>query len=317
MSYHVKNAINAVSVTALVAALGMSIASPAIAQVTPPPTPNAGPGCNYGATGVNSLQCGEGATAGGPQATAVGFQATALQEGDTAIGAGTHAEGGDATALGNQARAPAVRATALGANSNATFDGSTAVGFGAATNAENQVSLGGVGSSVRIGDIAASTNAQEGDLAIVTVDANGTLGRNTAIQTTIIEQNTRLTAIEQVNTTQDNRLTAIEGVNAAQGAQIGALQEGQDALFDLANMNRRDIGRANEGVAMALAMESPYLPDDAKVAVAGGIGYFADRVSISAAVTARTGRMSSVSAGVGVGAKSGKVGARAGFQTAW
>ena len=42
--------------------------------------------------------------------------------------------------------------------------------------AADQVTLGGAGSSVRIGDIAASTAAQSGPVNAVTVDASGTLG---------------------------------------------------------------------------------------------------------------------------------------------
>ena len=88
--------------------------------------------------------------------------------------------------------------------------------------------LGGTGSSVTIGDIAASTAAQVGNLAIVTVDANGTLGNNSTILADFAAgqavQDGRLTTIEAVNTTQDTRLTDVEGVNATQTTEIAAIK---------------------------------------------------------------------------------------------
>jgi autotransporter adhesin len=65
----------------------------------------------------------------------------------------------------------------LGFFASAGFAGSTAIGTNATTTAANQVALGGAGSSVRIGDIAASDAAQVGPVQMVTVDANGVLGR--------------------------------------------------------------------------------------------------------------------------------------------
>ena len=97
---------------------------------------------------------------------------------------------------------------------------------------------------------------------------------------------------------------------AAQGLQI-------NALFDLNDINRRDIRRANEGVAMALAMESPALPPGASFAISGGVGYFQERTAGTFAFTARVGPMTSISAGAGFGFNSGEIGARAGFQHAW
>ena len=88
-------------------------------------------------------------------------------------------------------------------------------------------------------------------------------------------------------------------------------------MFNLNDINRRDISRANEGVAMALAMESPSLPAGTNFALSGGVGYFQNRTAVTTAVSARVGTNASISAGVGVGVDSGEVGARGGFQIAW
>jgi hypothetical protein len=95
------------------------------------------------------------------------------------------------------------------------------------------------------------------------------------------------------------------------------LQTQTATLFDLADSNRRGIRKANEGVAMALAMDTPAVPSGANYAMSGGIGYFDERAAATAAFAARVGEMSQVSAGIGVGFGSGEVGARAGFQMAW
>jgi len=79
--------------------------------------------------------------------------------------------------VGARSSANGAAATALGFFASAQFAGSTAVGTNATTTAANQVALGGAGSSVRVGDIQSSTAAQTGAVQMVTVDANGVLGR--------------------------------------------------------------------------------------------------------------------------------------------
>ena len=79
--------------------------------------------------------------------------------------------------VGARSSAVGASTTALGFFASAQFAGSTAIGANATTTAANQVTLGGAGSAVRIGDIAASDAAQGGGVQMVTVDANGVLGR--------------------------------------------------------------------------------------------------------------------------------------------
>ncbi|MBK6296621.1 MAG: YadA C-terminal domain-containing protein [Sphingomonadales bacterium] len=169
-----------------------------------------------------------------------------------------------------------------GAGATTAFAGATAIGTGATTTRANQVVLGGTGSSVTVGDLTASTAAQTGPVSIVTADAGGTLGRST------------------INLT-----------------QLGALPGQVNTLFNLTEINRRDIRKANEGVAMALALDSPSVPAGANFAVSGGIGYYQNRTAATTAFSARVSDKAIISAGVGVGLNSGEVGARGGFQFAW
>ena len=240
------------------------------------------------------------ASATGFHSTAVGGQAVASGRGAQTFGWQARATGTTSLAVGHQAAATADNATALGKNANAGFAASTAVGFSATTTRANQVVLGGTGSSVTVGDIAASTAAQVGAASLVTVDPSGTLGRDS---TTLPALNASIAAIQASGNTQSG--------------QILSLQNGQSALFNLTDQNRRDINKANEGVAMALAMETPAIPSGANFAMSGGVGYFRNRASATTAVSARVSSNASVSAGVGVGMNSGEVGARGGFQFAW
>ena len=73
-------------------------------------------------------------------------------------------------------------ATAVGRLANAAHSNSTAIGANSTTTAANQVVLGGTGTHVRVGDIAASTAAQQASsVGVATVDANGVLGRDTSM----------------------------------------------------------------------------------------------------------------------------------------
>ena len=158
---------------ALLFLASLAVPNAAFAQ-TPNPRPEGNASCSQGDSGQflpggvvginipNSINCGGGSLAGAPGASAFGDHATATGTNSTAIGRG-------ATATGTNS-------TALGAGAIATFNGSTALGAGAVTTAPNQVTLGGAGTSVRIGDILASTAMQSGPLSLVTVDASGTLG---------------------------------------------------------------------------------------------------------------------------------------------
>jgi trimeric autotransporter adhesin len=242
------------------------------------------------ADGMGASALGNGASAGGAGGVAIGVLSLTSADNTTAVGGRATASAVGATAIGRDAIASGASSTALGTSSRAAFAGSTAIGSGATTTAAGQVALGGAGSHVRIGDIAASTAAQDAaSIGIATIDANGVIGRDA------------------------NFLPAF----AAQQQAIGALQSSADILFDLASRNQRDIREANEGVAMALAMESPAVPAGANVAVSAGIGHFKNRTAGTAAVSFRIGQNSAFSAGVGYGFGGNNVGARAGFQAAW
>jgi hypothetical protein len=104
---------------------------------------------------------------------------------------------------------------------------------------------------------------------------------------------------------------------STQASAISALQGDTVTLFELTDDLRGDVRDAEEGVAMALALDSPSIPAGAHFALSGGVGHFKSRTALAVAMSAAVGEMSSVSAGVGYGFRSQEIGARAGFQVAW
>jgi hypothetical protein len=192
----------------------------------------------------------------------------------------------------------------VGRLANATHAGSTAIGQSAQTTAENQVSLGGAGSSVRVGDIASSTAAQQtSSVGVATVDGNGVLGRDTAL----------LPAVAALQASSTSQQSAIAAIQSGLGAQQSLLADLTGGLAEA----RRGIREANEGVAMALALDSPAVPPGASFSLSGGIGNFKGRTALAAAISAAVSESASVSAGLGYGFDSKDIGTNAGFQISW
>jgi len=160
---------------ALIAVAGMLAPMPAFAQ--PVPRPDDDVSCSFGNSG-NVIVLPDGTQLGIniPDTLNCGAGSLAGAQGATAIGDDARATGVNSTALGSDATATGANSTALGSGARATHSGATAVGSGAVSTLPNQVTLGGPGSSVRIGDIAASTSAQVGPVGLVTIDSAGTLG---------------------------------------------------------------------------------------------------------------------------------------------
>ena len=150
---------------------------------------------------------------------------------------------------------------------------------------------------------------------VATVDSSGTLGAGPAL--TSLATSASVTALGASVGTLNTSVTALQAASATQAGQITTLQGQTATLFNLANVNTREIQKANEGVAIALAMESPAVPAGSSFALSGGVGYFNNRAGGSLAVSARVGEKATLSAGVGAGFNTGEVGARGGFQIAW
>jgi hypothetical protein len=115
-----------------------------------------------------------------------------------------------------------------------------------------------------------------------------------------------------------NGVLATDAVNLGQLnaalVDISALENSVTSLLQHDGVQDRNIGKANEGVAMALALDTPNVPAGSHFALSGGIGGYQGKHSLATAISAAVGSMTTVSAGVGYGLNSGEIGYRAGFQ---
>lgn len=205
----------------------------------------------------------------------------------------------------------------MGDTSAASGAGAVALGQGASASGANSVAIGAGASAANDGQVVVaslddSTGSQTGGLFLVTADATGTLG----LSGTGDDGMGAFAAQSSVDTNSANIAANSTAIGSLQ--QLTSTQTGQiNTLFGQTQANREAIDRANEGVAMALAMESPQLPAGTTFALSGGVGYFENQGAGTMALSARVSDNASISAGVGVGFDSGEVGARGGFQFAW
>lgn len=192
--------------------------------------------------------------------------------------------------MGSLAQATNSNTVALGRNAQATHSGSTALGAGAATTANNQVVLGAARTAVKVGDIAASTAAQVGPLNVVTVDANGTLGRGasaSAAQVDLVRQS--VAALAAVS---DEQFSALTG-------RVGTLEGRVTTLFDLASTQQQETRR---GLAAVASLAQPHFPSEAgKTSYASNVAYFRGEVGFSAGVTHRFDGDFALTAGLAYG----------------
>lgn len=315
-----------------IAAIALISASPSLADPTPECNDDpllAGTtecGTNSDATGIGGTAVGQNTIAGirgtavGASAGAIGVQAIAIGGLNALNSRITTATGASSIAIGAgaQTSATGIASIAIGPTSTATGDGSVAVGAVSLANAAAATAVGRLSSASGIGSTAL------GNTAFAAADGSIALGQGSiANQVNTVSVGAAGTERRIVNVaagtgaTDAVNLSQLSAVNAGLSNGLAAANADINELFDLTNRNRRDIRDSNEGVAMALAMDTPAIPAGANVALSGGLGYFKNRVSFATAISVAVGQMSSVSAGLGYGINSKEIGARAGFQLAW
>jgi trimeric autotransporter adhesin len=214
------------------------------------------------------------------------------------VGAQANTTGLRSTAVGADAEATAERSTALGAFAQADFANSTAVGDNAATTAANQVTLGGTGSSVRIGDIAASTAAQVGPVEAVTVDASGTLGTTPVVSVAQLGSSLR-----HISAVTDAKFDALQG-------RVVGLEDRMDN-FDLR------LDGVNAGIAAAVALGGVGIVPGKAISVSGNVSTYRGEQGFAASLAARVSDSFYLTGGVAAstekGSATGRVGFMAGF----
>ena len=149
---------------------------------------------------------------------------------------------------------------------------------------DNQFTLGNANNTYTTPGITsqASRNAQSGDVEIVTSDASGNL--------------------------------ATSGINLRQVLSLGTTVESNTAA--IAN-NSRAISNNKSGIAMAMALDAPYVPADKQFAISTGIGSFEGSEALAVSMGFRINPNTQFDAGVTYGFDNDQVGGRIGMTYAW
>lgn len=181
---------------------------------------------------------------------------------------------------------------------------------------------------VDIVDLRGSLDAVEIDVAnLVTVTGDLTAsvdGQQVSIdaltQTTANHSTTLVTHTDQIVTLQTAATTTaatlldhgqrLDTLDARMSDGFAALASGIDRV------NQR-VDVANEGVAMAMALSSPYVPEDKTFALSGGWGTFEGKNAFGLSGAVRATEYLQFDAGVAYGASTSSVGGRMGATLAW
>lgn len=303
------------------------------------------------ATGKRSTAVGFEATTNAENASAFGARALAEGANSTAIGFGSIAKGENEVALGGAnsfVRVGDIAASSArqagGTLRLATFDAEGVIGWSELTLQQvlDDIAAGGGADNPpfdpspindkndqqddaikdaqdkndqqdgAIKDVQDKNDQQDGAIKVVS-------DKNDAQDKVLDSHETRIDQLEVLNTgaqQSQQEMVKMQQTLQGHGAAISDLQGKVGTLFDLVAHNRRQARAANAGVALALAMDTPVVMPDEKMALTGGFGMWNGKVGGSASIAYRVGRRAAVSAGVGV-ASTGKVGGRLGFRLGW
>lgn len=125
-------------------------------------------------------------------------------------------------------------------------------------------------------------------------------------------QDARLTAGEALNAVQDNRLAASEAINAQQSTAIGELQDRTRTLQSDVVGLRKDIRRANGGIAAAVALGGVMMVPDSRATVSFNLATYRGEQAFSGAIVGEIAPKVYVQAGVAgstvKGSTTGRVG---------
>ena len=236
---------------------------------------------------------GRGASVSGFGAIAIGADSTASEAGAIALGA----DGTDPDTLG--AIASGANAVAIGADATATDFNAVAIGNGAVASGGGSTALGPLSSATHDGSTAlgASATTTRSDQVMIGTGFNTytlpglTSGLSTAAQ---------------------SGPTALVTTDAA-----GNLASDGGSTFASIAANGRDIRRNKEGIAMAMAMDAPYVPLSSTFAMSGRYGNFegASAVSLSGAV--RVSPAVQIDAGLAYGVNHNNLGGTVGITMNW
>ncbi len=111
---------------------------------------------------------------------------------------------------------------------------------------------------------------------------------------------------------------------AAQTGQLGLVTSDvsgnlayDPGLYDQIGENRRDIRDNKEGIAMAMALDAPYVPPNSSFAMSGRYGNFQGSSAVSMSGAVRASSALQFDAGLAYGVRRSKIGGTVGFTLNW
>ena len=235
------------------------------------------------ANGPSTTALGGESTAMGPGATAVGWQSTASAERAQAFGHLATASGVRSTAVGEGATASGDVSLSFGNLATASATNSVAIGNGAMATRANQFTMGNAQNTYTMPGVASdeSTAAQGTPVGYVTSDANGNLAVDRSVFPT-----------------------------AALSRQV------QSNSGAIANNSRR-ISNNEEGIAMAMALSTPYVPTDRSFALSTSVGMFEGSSAMAVNMGFRVSPNVQLDAGITHGFDRSQTGGRLGVTYSW
>ena len=228
-------------------------------------------------TGTSTTAVGGESVANGTAATAFGWQAQATAE--------------RAHAFGHLAAASGVRSTAIGEAAMAMGSGSIALGNQAVAAADNSVAIGDGATATRANEFVLGNGANTYRAAGIASDAS------TAAQGTPI-----------------GVVTSDAQGNLAVDRSIG---ESMSSLNGRVRSLGQQVEDNKEGIAMAMALNTPYVPEDKTYAVSTSIGSFEGSQALAASMGYRFDANTQFDAGITYGFDRNQVGGRIGVTYAW
>jgi hypothetical protein len=192
---------------------------------------------------------------------------------------------------------------------------------------------GGGGTAVGDGALALTGGAAYGNTASAGTATSTALGNNASAafaSSTAVGAGAVTTRANQVVVGTASETYTLPGIgsaasSAAQSGPIslvttdpsGNLASDGGALFSGLSGLGQQVDENTEGIAMALAMEAPYVPPGQKFAMSGGVGFFQDEAAFALGAGLRVNPNLQLSAGVGVGFRENTVGGRVGLTYGW
>ncbi len=288
-------------------------------------------GGNSNAVGVNDLAVGTGATADGPGATALGAGASATAESAVAVGSGAQATMTGAIAIGGNARATNVMAVAIG--QGAIASGSTAVGGGAVASGANAAAFGMFAMATGANSTALGENSAAGGTDSTALGESASAAQNNTIAigrgVTTVRANQVL--IGNAQNTYSAPGIASSASLASQGAAVGVVtsDEAGNLAVDRNLYNqvsgisqelqsiRSDVDTNRAGIAMAMALQTPWVPETKQYSLNFSTGFFQGKQAGALSLAARVNDIIQVNGGLAMGFDNRDLGGRIGVTVSW